>query len=163
MIKNNCGSSKKGILIKDKIILSSKTGNNDKIELEVKMLEILKKLQFPVPSFRLDKIDNVYIIEQQYIENANLYKLSSQSFSFSNEIKQQIKYVIDLLIKHKMVIVDFQFLYTDKNLYIIDPDNIFFIHSNRFEHFHKKVRYKISDVIDKFNHQINTLKQICHL
>ena len=89
MIKNNCGTAKQGILSDDKIILFSKTGNNEKIELEVKMLETLKNLEFPIPSFKLGKKNNVFTIEQQYIKNSKLYKLSSDSFTFSNKIKQQ--------------------------------------------------------------------------
>lgn len=161
MIKNNCGTAKQGILSDDKIILFSKTGNNEKIELEVKMLETLKNLEFPIPSFKLGKKNNVFTIEQQYIKNSKLYKLSSDSFTFSNKIKQHIKHLVNLLIQNQMVISDLQFLYTDENIYIIDPDNIFFITSNGVNHFHNNIRYKMSYVIDKFNQQINCLNSVC--
>lgn len=152
------GSAKIGIIDGDRILLSRKSKNNKKMQLEYDMLETLLQLHFPVPRFLMKTTNGEYVIEQEYIKDANLYKLSSYPHSFTEVVKEQIKEVIHLLEKHQMLISDLQFLYTTTKLYIIDPNNIFFL--SPFRHFDEKIRYKRSYVWDKYLQQIKILKQL---
>lgn len=152
------GSAKIGIIDGNRILLSRKLKNNTKMQLEYDMLETLRELHFPVPPFLMKTSNGENVIEQEYITNANLYKLSSYPHSFTEIVKEQIKEIIHLLEKHQMLISDLQFLYTTTKLYIIDPNNIFFL--SPFRHFDEKIRYKRSYVWDKYLQQIKILKQL---
>lgn len=154
------GSTKHGIVIDDKIILTTISKNNEyKLKIECEMLETLTQLGFCVPRFSFNKIFDEYIMEQEFIKNANFYKLSFTIDIIKEELRKEIEKLIFLLQQNHIVIVDLQFLYTDTKIYIIDPNNIIFLSQN-YKHFYPQIKYNKKYVNDMFERQIKILKQL---
>jgi hypothetical protein len=162
-IKSN---SKIGYILSDKIILLSKLNNDKLIENEYNMLLFLKSINLPiVPNLILvntkSRNGNRLSLYEDYIKNTNLFKLSSNIYFFNNKIIEKIKNIIDIINKHKILIIDFQFIYNEDDLYIIDPEQIYIINDNSYQTIiDRSKKIDFNKLIIDFNKQNKVLNYI---
>lgn len=93
------------------------------------------------------------------ITNASLYKpIGSSLIKLSTDNLSSIQNIFEILTTHKLLIGDLQFLYNDKELYIIDPFYVYKINTPFYIGCHSKRKHNI--VYDSYTQQIKKLKQI---
>lgn len=154
------------ILSNDKIILLSKFNNDKLIENEYNMLLFLKSINLPiVPNLILvntkTRNGNRLSLYEDYIKNTKLFKISSSIYFFNDKIIEKIKNIIEIINKHKILIIDFQFIYNEDDLYIIDPEQIYIINDNSYKTIiDRPNKIDFNKVIIDFNKQNKVLKYI---
>ena len=95
----------------------------------------------------------------EYIKNANFIKISSAitNIKLSEKVTKKFQHFLNLIEKLQYVIEDLQFLYTDDDLYIIDPSNIHFLQS-KTSYITNKINFELVEKI--FILQKITIKKI---
>jgi hypothetical protein len=149
---------------KTTIVLWSPNNNNELIAHEYKLLKYLESKEFPVVKVIKKELvkHNCYTFQGlflEYIKNANFIKISSANtnIKLSEKVTKKFQHFLNLIEKLQYVIEDLQFLYTDDDLYIIDPSNIHFLQS-KTSYITNKINFELVEKI--FILQKITIKKI---
>jgi len=155
----------------ENVILCSKNNNTKEthIQTEYQMIQYLESFGVPV-------IKNIQIVPirdimtksssssvgllQKYIKNSKLLKLNSfPPVKVSEHILPSLIETYSILSRHRIFIDDFQILYNDKEIYIIDPSNVYNL--DDLTHIgHYKRRNFYDYVVVKYITQMRNLKKL---
>lgn len=161
------GCSKIAYQIDDEnVILCSKQQKNDNIETELKMIQYLH-------SFHLPTVENIQIVPishnksgtsfgllQKYIKDSFLLKPNSfPHIKLPEHILPTLIETFTILQKHRISIDDLQFIYNDKEIYIIDPSSVYNI--DDLTHIgHQKYRNFHNELHIRYINQMRNLKKL---
>ena len=138
------------------------------IENEIKMLQYLSNFGIFTPEI-INYNKNNGEMTQRYYPNTSLFKLFSTSYShthLSNSIKNKIRIITDILKQNTIFIDDFQFIYDDENIILIDPSGVYHLTESKSLIFscvqnpNQIYKKKISEVTNGFFSQIKHLENI---
>jgi len=152
----------------ENVILCPKNYNTKEthIQTEFQMIQYLQSFGLPV-------IKNIQIVPisatfssssvglfQKYIKNSQLLKLNSfPHVKVSEHILPSLIETYSILSTNRIFIDDFQMLYNDKEIYIIDPSNVY--HLDDLTHIgHYKRRNFYDYVVVKYITQMRNLKKL---
>ena len=95
------------------------------IENEIIMLNYLSKFDIPTPHI-IDYNERTGEMTQKYYTNTTLFKLySSPLIKFSPKVLYKIENITKILRDQKIFIDDFQFVYNDQDVILIDPGGVY--------------------------------------
>ena len=152
----------------ENVILCSKNNPTTHIQTEFQMIQYLESFGLPV-------IHNIQIVPishtpttsssslgllQKYIKNSQLFKPNSfPPVKFSEHILTRLIETYSILSTHRIFIDDFQMLYNDKEIYIIDPSNVYNLDDLSYiGHFKRRNYYDY--VLVKYTTQMRNLKKL---
>ena len=167
-LKIGVGSAKIAYKIDDEnVILCLKQNNiTTNIQTELQMIQYLESFGLPVikniqivPVSHAETSSSVGLL-QKYIKDSKLLKPNSFSpVEFSKHILPRLIEIVSILSTHRIFIDDFQMLYNDNEIYIIDPSNIYNI--DDLTHIgHYKRRNFYDYVLVKYMTQMRNLKKL---
>jgi hypothetical protein len=124
------GTIKQGCIVDDYVVLWSQNKETEKeILSEYNMIKELEKYGLPVVNLygiypiNVKGRSTMALVEETL--SGNLYKPHDRPIEFTPEVKTQIKSILDVLQVNKILIEDFQWMYTPEGLKIIDPFKIY--------------------------------------
>ena len=138
------------------------------IENEIEMLQYLSKFGINTPEI-INYNKQTGEMTQRYYKNTFLFKLFSTSSShthLSNSVKNKIRIMTDLLKKQRIFIDDFQFIYDDEDIILIDPSGVYHLTESKsfiYSCIQSPVltfKKKINDAENGFYCQIKQLENI---
>lgn len=150
----------------ENVILCSKNNNTKEthIQTEFQMIQYLESFGLPV-------IKNIQIVPisdasssvgllQKYIKNSQLLKFNSfPPVKLSEHILPRLIETYSILSTNRIFINDFQMLYNDKEIYIIDPSNVYNL--DDLTHIgHYKRRNFYDYIVVKYITQMRNLKKL---
>ena len=101
--------------------------NKQYIENEIIMLNYLSKFDIPTPHI-IDYNERTGEMTQKYYTNTTLFKLYSSpltTIKFSPIVLDKIESITNILRDQRIFIDDFQFVYNDQDVIIIDPGGVY--------------------------------------
>jgi hypothetical protein len=154
----------------ENVILCSKNNNTKEthIQTEFQMIRYLESFGLPIiKNIQIVPISDIMTTSsssigllQKYIKNSQLLKLNSfPPVKFSEHILPHLIETYSILSTHRIFIDDFQMLYNDKEIYIIDPSNVY--HLDDLTHIgHYKRRNFYDYIVVKYITQMRNLKKL---